>query len=148
MEQNDGEAPVEEQQDLPRERFRVHDPFCLEHLPEPLLELFLCAAPIRIAGCPRHAGEFGGGAQEAAALPFRMSGDAGKIEEDALNFRCHVAFGFAEPFPEELEVRLIAPLEIAAIRSSLAFEVIIERSLRHAGRLGDGVHADGRIPSA
>lgn len=113
MQQNDGERAIEQQDDLPSElrRFRL-DSGRLERNLQPGLDPLLVFNPDFHGWMARHIGEFRRGAQEAAALPFRMAGRAGEIAKDALHLIRRLARRFRVPALEQREVRLVARLQI------------------------------------
>lgn len=100
MQQHHRERAVEQQQHLPGEFLRRIDASFGECLAQPALELLLVRGADldrRMAG---QIGELGRGAQEAAALPFRMPRGPRKIAEDAFDLGGQRPRRLLEPLPE------------------------------------------------
>jgi DsbC/DsbD-like thiol-disulfide interchange protein len=83
-------------------------------------------------GMARHVGEFGRGAQEAAAFPLRMPRRARQVAEDALDLRRQAVVGLCKPLPEQREIGLVAASEIRRHQIILAAEVVVQRALAPA----------------
>ena len=143
MQQHDGERSVEQQQDLARELRRLCDPGRSKRHAQPFLELLLVRGADFHRGMARHVGEFGGCAQEAAALPLRVPRGAGEVAKYGLDLSRQAVVGLREPLPEQREIRLIAGGKIRRDEIVLALEMIIQRSLGHAGLRRHRVDADG-----
>lgn len=143
MDQHDREGAVHQQHDLARELGRGGGAMGGAFAGEPALEAGLVARADLDGGVAGQGGELGGGAQEAAALPARMAGGAGEVDEDRRDLVRQTAFGLLEPAGHQPEIGLVARFQIGGDELVLAGEMIIERALGHAGLFGDGVDADG-----
>ena len=143
MQQNDSERAIQEQQHLPREFTGVADPLLFEGDAQPGLELLLVRRPDPDRRVARQIGKLGGGAQEAAAAPFRMPRRARQVAEDRCDLVRQSTFSLVEPPFEQRQIGLVARGEIGRNQIVLALEVIVQRPLGQPGLLGHRIDAHG-----
>jgi len=144
VEQDDGESPVEQQNDLPRQFARgiIACSRRLEAGAQPVLDALLMRLADGDGRMTRQMHQFHRGSQEAAALPFGMPHRLAEIAEDALDLVGDVAIGLGEPALKERQIGLIADIEISRDQIVLAAKMIIERPLGDAGLFGHRIDAD------
>src|SRR4051812_30107912 len=97
MQENDGESAIEQQEDMAGQLRGAGDALGLECRAQPVLEFLFMRGAELDGRMPRHIGKFSGGAQEAAALPLRMSCGLCKIRENRLHLHSRPAVRGGEP---------------------------------------------------